>query len=218
MTTVPASTDRCTADGFLSRPSSTAAPLESAGTGSVRSPLGISTSRAAWSRFVPIWSAIAASNVARFGRAIGRSSQLRRPSLLTWMALRSRRSVDAVVAHGPLFAANVHPRRFMQWWRRLGPLLTPTLGEPPPRRFGGSTLRTSRSSASAVLRRLHAVPPSATRPATLDPPLPISHSSEGMPVGLHLGRRLRPRCVCCRTGPLEGRIPWSDRCGPSIHG
>ncbi len=71
--------------------------------------------------FIPIWSAMAASNLARLGRVIGRELGQDDVEPLTWLLADHGRKVDAVAYTDALFAMQTFSRRFMQWWSSDAP-------------------------------------------------------------------------------------------------
>ena len=85
--------------------------------------------------FIAMWSAMAASNVARTGRNIGRELTESDVEPLTWFLAEQGRKVDGVALMDALFAMQGLSQRLAPWWEADGGfdlLLTPTLGELPP--------------------------------------------------------------------------------------
>ena len=168
--------------------------------------------------FIPIWSAMAASNLASWGRALGRELGQDDVEPLTWLLADHGRKVDAVAYTDALFAMQSFSRRFMQWWADgWDLLLTPTLGEPPPElgvlNTAGRAVRRLRTR-----RDVHAVHPGLAN-QTGQPAIsvPLAQGADGMPVGVHLVADYGREDVLLRVAAqLEAAAPWADR-RPAVH-
>ena len=168
--------------------------------------------------FIPIWSAMAASNVARLGRAIGRELGKDDVEPLTWMLAQHGLTVDAVAYTDALFAMQTFTRRFMQWWADgWDLLLTPTLGEPPPEL---GVLNTPDEPFVGYGRAATFTPYTPVCNQTGQPAisLPVAQGSDGLPVGVHVvADSGREDLLLQVAAQLEASVPWSDR-RPAIHG
>jgi amidase len=168
--------------------------------------------------FIPIWSAMAASNLARWGRALGRELGEDDVEPLTWMLAQHGRKVDAVAYTDALFAMQTFSGRFMQWWADgWDLLLTPTLGEPPPK-IG--VLNTPDEPFVGYGRAGTFTPYTPVCNQTGQPAisLPIGQAADGLPVGVHLVAAYGREDLLLRVAAqLEDAAPWSDRL-PPVHG
>ncbi len=168
--------------------------------------------------FIPIWSAMAASNLAIWGRALGRELGEDDVEPLTWMLAEHGRKVDAVAYTDALFAMQTFSRRFLQWWADgWDLLLTPTLGEPPP---AIGVLNTPDQPFVGYGRAATFTPYTPVCNQTGQPAisLPIGQGADGMPVGVHLVAACGREDLLLRVASqLEAAAPWSDRL-PPVHG
>ncbi len=167
--------------------------------------------------FIPIWSAMAASNLARLGRAIGRELGQEDVEPLTWLLADHGRTVDAVAYTDALFAMQTFSRRFMQWWSDgWDLLLTPTLGEPPPKL---GVLNTPDEPFVGYGKSATFTPftPACNQTGQPAISLPIAQGEDGMPVGVHLvGDYGREDLLLRVAAQLEAAAPWSER-QPGVH-
>jgi amidase len=173
--------------------------------------------------FIPIWSAMAASNLARLGRVIGREIGEDDVEPLTWLLADHGRTVDAVAYTDALFAMQTFSRSFMQWWWSDAPgggwdlLLTPTLGEPPPEL---GVLNTPDEPFVGFGKGATFTPytPACNQNGQPAISLPIAQGADGMPVGVHLVADYGREDVLLRVAAqLEAAAPWTDR-QPAVHG
>ncbi len=167
--------------------------------------------------FIPLWSAMAASNLARWGRVLGRELGKDDVEPLTWMLAEHGRTVDAVAYTDALFSMQTFARRFMQWWADgWDLLLTPTLGEPPPEL---GVLNTPEEPFLGYGRAATFTPYSPVANQTGQPAisLPMSQGTDGMPVGVHLVADWgREDLLLQVAAQLEHAAPWVDR-QPGVH-
>jgi amidase len=167
--------------------------------------------------FIPMWSAMAASNLARFGRVLGRELGPDDVEPLTWLLAEHGRKVDAVAYTDALFAMQTFTRRFMQWYADgWDLLLTPTLGEPPPEL---GVLNTPDEPFAGYGRAATFTPYTPLANQTGQPAisLPIAQGADGMPVGVHLVADYGREDVLLQVAAqLEAAAPWADR-RPGVH-
>lgn len=167
--------------------------------------------------FIPIWSAMAASNLARFGRSIGRELGQEDVEPLTWLLADYGRKVDAVAYTDALFAMQTFSRQFMQWWSDgWDLLLTPTLGEPAPEL---GVLNTPDDPFVGYGKAATFTPytPACNQNGQPAISLPIAQGSDGMPVGVHLLADYGREDVLLQVAAqLEAAAPWADR-QPGVH-
>ncbi|HEY3722522.1 MAG TPA: amidase family protein [Acidimicrobiia bacterium] len=217
MTTFPGGNEPVYADG-VSAAELTARLLESAGHRVEVAHPAVFDEAGRMEAFVPIWSAMAASNVARLGRAIGRELGEEDVEPLTWMLAQHGRAVDAVAHTDALFAMQTFARRFMQWWADgWDLLLTPTLGEPPPEL---GVLDTPDEPFVGFGRAATFTPYTPVCNQTGQPAIsvPIAQGADGLPVGVHLVADYGREDLLLRVAAqLEAAVPWSDR-RPAVHG
>lgn len=167
--------------------------------------------------FIPIWSAMAASNLARWGRALGRELGQDDVEPLTWLLAEHGRKVDAVAYTDALFEMQSFSRRFMQWWSDgWDLLLTPTLGEPPPEL---GVLNTPDEPFVGYGKAATFTPytPACNQNGQPAISLPIGQGEDGMPVGVHVvGDYGREDLLLRVAAQLEAAAPWADRT-PGVH-
>jgi amidase len=167
--------------------------------------------------FIPLWSAMTASNIARWGRALGRELGEEDVEPLTWLLVEHGRSVDAVTLMDSLFSMQMFSRQFMQWWADgWDLLLTPTLGEPPPEL---GWLNTPDEPFLGFGRAASFTPYSPVANQTGQPAisLPMGQGADGMPVGVHLvADWAREDLLLQVAAQLEVAAPWADR-KPAVH-
>jgi amidase len=167
--------------------------------------------------FIPMWSAMAASNLAIYGRALGRELGEGDVEPLTWLLAEHGRSVDAVAYTDALFAMQTFNRRTMQWWADgWDLLLTPTLGERQPEL---GWLNTPNEPFVGFGRAAGFTPYSPVANQTGQPAisLPIAQGSDGLPTGVHLVADYGREDLLLRVAAqLETAAPWADR-RPAVH-
>jgi len=167
--------------------------------------------------FIPIWSAMAASNLARFGRTIGRELGEDDVEPLTWLLADYGRKVDAVEYTDALFAMQTFSRLFMQWWSDgWDLLLTPTLGELPPEL---GVLNTPDDPMVGYGKAATFTPytPACNQNGQPAISVPITQAADGMPVGVHLVADYgREDLLLQVAAQLEAAAPWADR-RPAVH-
>jgi amidase len=167
--------------------------------------------------FIPMWSAMAASNLAIWGRALGRELEQGDVEPLTWLLAEHGRKVDAVAYTDALAAMQLFTRRFMQWWADgWDLLLTPTLGEPPPEL---GVLNTPDEPFVGYGRAATFTPYTPVANQTGQPAIsvPLTQGADGMPVGVHLVADYGREDVLLRVAAqLETAAPWADR-RPAVH-
>ncbi|MGZ6994770.1 MAG: amidase [Acidimicrobiia bacterium] len=168
--------------------------------------------------FIPIWSAMAASNLARWGRTLGRELGQDDVEPLTWLLADHGHKVDAVAYTDALFEMQSFSRRFMQWWSDgWDLLLTPTLGEPAPEL---GVLNTPDEPFVGYGKAATFTPytPACNQNGQPAISLPIAQGADGMPVGVHLMADYGREDLLLRVASqLEAAAPWADR-RPGIHG
>jgi amidase len=167
--------------------------------------------------FIPMWSAMASSNLSRWGRVLGRELGQNDVEPLTWLLAEHGHKVDAVAYTDALFSMQTFARHFMQWYSDgWDLLLTPTLGEPPP---DLGWLNTPEEPFLGYGRAATFTPYSPVANQTGQPAisLPIAQGSDGMPVGVHLvGDYGREDVLIRVAAQLEAAAPWADR-RPAVH-
>jgi amidase len=172
--------------------------------------------------FIPIWSAMAAHNLAVYGRALGRELGAGDVEPLTWLLAEHGRAVDAVAFQDAFAAMQAFSRRFLQWWAGTDNqpgwdlLLTPTLGEPPPEL---GVLQTPDEPMVGFGRAATFTPytPVCNQNGQPAISLPLAQGDDGMPVGVHLVAAWGREDLLLRVAAqLEAAAPWSDR-RPAVH-
>ena len=167
--------------------------------------------------FIAVWNAMAASNLARTGRVLGRELTQADVEPLTWILAEHGRQVDGVALMDSLFAMQAYSRRLEQWWDEgWDLLLTPTLGELPPEL---GVLSTPDQPLAGFSRGATFTPYTPAFNVSGQPAisLPLHQSSAGLPVGVHLVAAAgREDLLLQVAAQLEAAAPWSDR-RPALH-
>jgi amidase len=216
MTTMPGS-DETVHEECVAAAETTARLLEAAGhTVEVAHPASLDQPER-MDAFIPMWSAMAASNLAIYGRALGRELGQQDVEPLTWLLAEHGRSVDAVAYTDALFAMQRFNRATMQWWADgWDLLLTPTLGERQPEL---GYLNTPNEPFVGFGRAAGFTPYSPVANQTGQPAisLPMAQGSDGLPTGVHLVADYGREDLLLRVAAqLEAAAPWADR-HPAVH-
>ncbi len=167
--------------------------------------------------FAVVWAANTASNLAQWGRALGRDLTEADVEPLTWALAEQGRAVTAVEFLDAVAAMQAFTRQFARWWADgFDLLLSPTLGEPP---VPLGTLSTPARPFAGYVRTGAFTPYTPTFNITGQPAitLPLATSKEGLPVGVHLGAGYGREDVLIRVAAqLEAAQPWAARL-PAVH-
>jgi amidase len=172
--------------------------------------------------FIPMWSAMAASNLAIYGRVLGRELGEADVEPLTWHLADHGRRVDAVAFQDALAAMQRFNRQFMAWWSdadgtdAFDLLVTPSLGEPPPEL---GVLSTPDDPFVGFGRAGTFTPYTPVCNQTGQPAisLPLAAGDDGLPVGVHLVAAWGREDLLLRVASqLETAAPWADR-RPAVH-
>lgn len=167
--------------------------------------------------FIAVWNAMAASNLARTGRLLGRELTEADVEPLTWILAEHGRQVDGVALMDSLFAMQAYSRRLEQWWTDgWDLLLTPTLGELPPEL---GVLSTPDEPLTGFSRGATFTPYTPVFNVSGQPAisLPLHESAAGLPVGVHLVAAAgREDLLLQVAAQLEAAAPWSHR-RPALH-
>ena len=168
--------------------------------------------------FIPIWSAMAAANMIAIGRRIGREVRADDVEPLTWFLAERGREVTGGELLDALSAMGAFSRRFTQWWADgWDLLLTPTLGELPPRL---GVLQTPDDPVVGFGRGGTFTPYTPVANQTGQPAisLPVAQSAGGLPVGVHfIAASGREDLLLQVAGFVERSVDWSHR-RPPTHG
>jgi len=168
--------------------------------------------------FLAMWNGMAASNLARAGRLIGRELTADDVEPLTWYLAERGREETAVTLMDAQFAMQTATRRLAKWWEVDGwdLLLTPTLGELPPEL---GVLQTPNDPLAGFARGASFVPYTPFFNVTGQPAInvPVGTSASGMPIGIHLVAAWGREDLLLRVAAqLEATAPWADR-RPAVH-
>jgi amidase len=211
MTTFPARDEAAYADG-VAAVEVAGRLLESAGhrvelahPPALDSPVGLSA-------FMPIWSAMAASNLATWSDRLGRELGSNDVEPLTWELAEWGRNVDAVAFQDAIATMHAYARSTMSWWADGWDILvTSTLGEPPAEL---GVLSTPDDPMNGFARGATFTPYTPVANQTGQPAisLPLALGSDGLPVGVHLVADYgREDLLLQLAAQLEGAAPWSER-------
>jgi amidase len=169
--------------------------------------------------FIAMWNAMAASNLARAGRNLGRELTESDVEPLTWFLAEHGRQVDGVALMDALFAMQSLSQRLAPWWEGANGfdlLLTPTLGELPPEL---GVLATHADPLAGFGRSSRFTPYTPWVNITGQPAIsvPVHQSASGLPVGAHLVAAWgREDLLLQVAAQLESAAPWADR-RPTVH-
>jgi amidase len=173
--------------------------------------------------FGKIWSVNAASQLAAWGRALGRELTDDDVEPATWLMASGGRGVTAVEHVEAVNAMQVWSRAMCSWWsdgrdERGGfdLLLTPTLGEPP---VPLGTFHHPDDPLAGMFRAGRFTPftPAANMTGQPAISLPLHESEDGLPVGVHLvGAPACEHVLLAVAAQLERAVPWADR-RPPVH-
>ena len=167
--------------------------------------------------FLPIWSAMAASNLIAISRKIGRDVVEGDVEPLTWILAESGRATNGGELMDALAAMGAFSRRFTQWWADgWDLLLTPTLGELTPEL---GVLQTPEQPFVGFGRGGTFTPFTPVTNQTGQPAIsvPVAMSASGLPIGVHLiAASGREDLLLAIGAELETAMPWADR-RPGVH-
>jgi len=168
--------------------------------------------------FIPIWSTMAADNVAHAGELIGRELGPDDVEPLTWLLVEQGRGVSGPDYMRSLGSMGAFARRVCAWWGRDGwdLLLTPTLGEAPPPL---GVLSTPDEPLAGYARAARFVPYTPIFNQTGQPAIsvPFGADADGMPTAVHLVAAYGQEDLLLRVATqLEAAAPWADR-RPPVH-
>jgi amidase len=167
--------------------------------------------------FLPIWSAMAASNLAVWGERLGRTLGADDVEPLTLMLTEWGTKVDAVAYQNAIATMHSYARSVMQWWADgWDLLLTSTLGEPPPEL---GVLATPDDPMTGFARGARFTPytPMANQTGQPAVSLPVAMGGDGLPVGVQLfAANGREDLLLQVAAQLEQAMPWAER-RPGAH-
>jgi len=151
----------------------------------------------------------------RLGRPIGQGDV--EPG--TWAFVEIGRSVSASQYISALLELHAYARRVASWWTDgFDLLVTPTIGEPPPKI--GSLKAPRDNPLEALTRVLGLIPFTPPFNITGQPAisLPLHWNDAGLPIGVQLvGAYGREDLLIRVAAELEQALPWKDR-RPPVHG
>lgn len=170
--------------------------------------------------FGALWGVNAATQVASWGRELGRELTADDVEPGTWILASAGSDTSALAYHDALNAMGRFTRAIAGWWS--GPdafdlLLTPTLGELPSPL--GAFTPTPDDAFAGLRKSVTFTPFTPTFNLTGQPAisLPLHESADGLPVGVHLvGAYGREDLLLAVAAALEVAVPWSDR-RPPVH-
>jgi amidase len=163
-------------------------------------------------RFLARWSVGTQLRLAGLGRQLGRQVTAEDVEPLTW-AMASLSSGVSALDYAQSVAASIRfTRQLAVWWGSHDLLLTPTLGQPPPR---VGELEPPPGEPLATQARVGALVPFTTHFNVTGQPaisLPLHVNAEGLPIGVQLvGAYGREDLLIQVAAQLEEAAPWMDR-------
>jgi amidase len=164
-------------------------------------------------KFMALWATQMAMAVRGFGATLGRELTEDDVEPVNWIQAEYAKRLSAVDYAAALAAAYAFRREVQQWWADgWDLLLTPTLGEPPPRLEEFADVP---GDPSSPMRRASAFVPftpafnMSGQPAIS---LPLHWNAEGLPIGVQLVAAYGREDVLVRiASQLEVAHPWADR-------
>ncbi len=166
-------------------------------------------------RFMARWVVSARMNVIALGQQLGREATAEDVEPLTWAMASAGQDLSAVDYARALSASVAFTRRVAAFWEDHDLLVTPTLGQLPPR-IGeltpppGEPFATQRDTATLVPFTTHF---NVTGQPAVS--LPLHVSAEGLPVGVQLVAAYGREDLLIRVASqLEQAAPWSSRRPP----
>lgn len=154
-----------------------------------------------------------AAALAHWGKVIGRELQARDVEPGTWAFADIGRSVTAQQFIQTLEDLQGFTRRMAAWWADgFDVLVTPTLGEPPPRL--GELVPPADNPLAAMTRVMPVIPFTAMFNITGQPAmsLPLHWNDAGLPIGVQFIAAYGAEDVLLRlAAQLEESVPWAKR-------
>ncbi len=136
----------------------------------------------------------------------------------TWLVAEMGREVSAPAYLSAVEALHAYTRRMASWWASgFDVLLSPTLGEPPPRL--GELVAPADNPLAGLARSASLVPFTAAFNITGQPAvsLPLCWNAAGLPIGVQLVAAYGREDLLFRVAAqLEAARPWAQR-RPAVH-
>jgi len=192
----------------------TARLLESAGHSvEIAYPAAMAEGEATSSGFTTVVCSWVASTIAGWEQVLGRRIGADDVEPATWMFAEMGRSVTAEQYIRTLHELHAFTRRMAAWWSDgFDVLVTPTLGEPPPRL--GELVPPRDNPLAGLARTLSVMPFTPTFNITGQPAmsLPLYWNEAGLPIGVQFVAAYAREDVLLRlAAQLETAQPWADR-------
>ncbi|HLI42895.1 MAG TPA: amidase [Acidimicrobiales bacterium] len=163
-------------------------------------------------RFMARWNVNTRLSVLGIGELLGREIGPDDVEPLTWALATAAESASAVDYARAMAASARFTRQLGLWWQDHDLLLTPTLGEPPPR---VGELTPPADAPFATQARTAALVPFTTHFNVSGQPaisLPLEVSPDGLPIGVQLVAGYgREDLLLQVAAELEEAAPWSGR-------
>jgi amidase len=159
-----------------------------------------------------------AASLERWGQDLGRTIGAGDVEPATWLFAEIGRTVTAAQYIHTLQELHAYTRRMASWWADgFDVLLTPTLGEPPPRL--GELVPPRDNPLAGLARTMSVMPFTAMFNITGQPAisLPLHWNEAGLPIGLQfVGAYGREDVLVGLAAQLEAARPWAKR-RPAVH-
>jgi amidase len=159
-----------------------------------------------------------AAGLAAWAKTIGRAITADDVEPATWLFAEMGRQVSAVDYLATVEWLHGFTRRMANWWASgFDVLVTPTLGEPPPKL--GELVPAAEDLTAAMARSLGLIPFTAQFNITGQPAisLPLHWNEAGLPIGVQLvGAYGREDLLLRVAAQLEQAQPWAQRM-PAVH-
>jgi len=154
-----------------------------------------------------------AATLAQWGAVLGREISERDVEPATWLFAELGRAVSAEQYIRTVQELSGFTRRMAAWWEDgFDILVTPTLGEPPPRI--GELVPPRDNPIAGLARTLSVMPFTPTFNITGQPAisLPLHWNEQGLPIGVQLVAAYgREELLLQVAAQLEQAQPWADR-------
>jgi len=181
-------------------------------------PKAMEESQTITQHFTTLLTAWVAASLEGWGHTLGRRIDAGGVEPATWLFAEMGRAVSAATYLNAVDALHAYTRRMASWWAGgFDVLLSPTLGEPPPKL--GELVPPADNPLAGLARSLSLVPFTAAFNITGQPAmsLPLCCNAAGLPIGVQLVAAYGREDLLFRVAAqLEEARPWAQR-RPAVH-
>jgi amidase len=181
-------------------------------------PQAMDESAAVTQHFMTLVASWLSMSLDTWSHTLGRRIDARDVEPTTWLFAEMGRDVSASAYLSAVEALHAYTRRMASWWTSgFDVLLSPTLGEPPPRL--GELVAPADNPLAGLARSASLVPFTAAFNITGQPAvsLPLCWNAAGLPIGVQLVAAYGREDLLFRVAAqLEAARPWAQR-RPAVH-